>query len=70
MKFKATIEITPLELKHIIEDYLEAYGIKMVNDQDIHFIVEEVERGDQRDPWKAHELTKVKVKGLRIGEDK
>ena len=70
MKFKATIEITPLELKHIIEDYLESHGIKMVSDQDIHFIVEEVERGDQRDHWKQHELTKVKVEGLRIGEDK
>ena len=70
MKFKATIEITPLELKHIIADYLESHGIKMVSDQDIHFIVEEIERGDQRDPWKVHELTKVKVEGLRIGEDK
>ena len=70
MKFKATIEITPLELKHIIEGYLESHGVKMVSDQDIHFIVEEVERGDQRDPWKVSELTKVKVEGLRIGEDK
>ena len=70
MKFKATIEITPLELKHIIEDYLESHGVKMVSDQDIHFIIEEVEHGNQRDPWKMHELTKVKVEGLRIGEDK
>lgn len=70
MKFKATVEITPLELKHIIADYLESHGIKMVSDQDIHFIVEEVAHGDQRDSWKAHELTKVKVEGLRIGEDK
>lgn len=70
MQFKATIEITPLELRHIIEDYLERHGIKMVSDQDIHFIVDEVEHGDQRDPWKVYELTKVKVEGLRIGEDK
>ena len=70
MKFKATIEITPLELKHIIEDYLGPHGIKMVSDQDIHFIVEEVEHGDQRYSWKMHELTKVIVDGLRIGEDK
>ena len=70
MKFKATIEITPLELKHIIEDYLESHGVKMVSDQDIHFIVEEVEHGNQRDPWKVHELTKIKIEGLRIGEDK
>ena len=70
MKFKATIEITPLELKHIIEDYLESHEIKMVSDQDIHFIVEEVEYGDQRDHWKQQELTKVRIEGLKIGEDK
>lgn len=70
MKFKATIEITPLELKHIIEDYLESHGIKMVSDQDIHFIVEEVEYGDQRDHWKQHEFIKVRIEDLRIGEDK
>ena len=66
MKFKATIEITPLELKHIIEEYLKAHGIKGVSDQDIHFIVAEV----GRDLWKVHELTKVTIEGLRIGEDK
>lgn len=33
MKFKATVEITPLELKHIIKDYLESQGIKIGEDK-------------------------------------
>ena len=70
MKFKATIEITPLELRHIIEDYLEARGIKMVSDQDIHFIVEKQSHGDQRDSWVTYEFTKVRIDGIRIGEEK
>ena len=69
MKFTASIEINTSQLRTIIEDYLERNGIKNVSDQDIHFIIEEVERGDQRDPWKALELTKVKIDNIRVGND-
>ena len=70
MKFKATIEITPLELKHIIADYLESHGIKMVSDQDIHFIVEGMSHGNQLDSWTTYELTKVRIDGVGVGEEK
>ena len=69
MKFKATIEISSLELRHIIEDYLERNGIKSVSDQDIQFIVEKREFGNQRDSWEAHEFTKVLVSNVRVGDE-
>lgn len=67
MKFGATITLTPNQLRTIIENYLEQQGIKNVSDQDITFIIQEVERGDQRDHWKQHELTKVEIKNILIG---
>ena len=67
MKFGATITLTPNQLRTIIENYLEQQGIKNVNDQDITFVVQEVELGDQRDHWKQHELTKVEIKNIMIG---
>ena len=67
MDFNVTVEITPLELKHIITDYLKHNSFRCVSDQDIHFIVEEVKKGDPRDPWKCNELTKVLVKNIKIG---
>ena len=69
MKFNATIELSVLQLRTIIEDYFEKQGIKNVSDPDIHFVVEEIERGDQRDPWKTHELTKVLIKNIRLGNE-
>ena len=69
MKLKATIEISPLELRHIVEDYLEHNGIKSVSDQDIQFIVEKRELGNQRGSWEVHEFTKVLVNNVRVGED-
>ena len=67
MKFGATITLTPNQLRTIIEDYLEQQGIKNVSDQDITFIVQEVTYGDQRDSWKKHELTKVEIKNILVG---
>ena len=69
MKFKATIEISSLELRHIIEDYLERNGIKSVSDQDIQFIVEKKEFGNQRDSWVEHEFTKVLIDNVRVGDE-
>ena len=69
MKLNATIEIRTLELRHIIEDYLARNGVMNVSDQDIHFVVEKVEMGDQRDPWQTYELTKANVCNVRVGND-
>lgn len=65
--FKATIEITPLELIHIIEDYCEKNGLKGVSDQDISFKVEAVEYGNQRDSFISYELSKVIIKNVKVG---
>ena len=67
MKFGATVTLTPNQLRTIIEDYLEQQGIKNVSDQDITFVIQEVERGDQHDHWKQHELIKVEIKNILIG---
>ena len=67
MKFGATITLTPNQLRTIIESYLEQQGIKNVSDQDITFVIQEVERGDQLDHWRQHELTKVEIKNIMIG---
>ena len=69
MKFGATITLTPNQLRTIIENYLEQQGIKYVSDQDITFVIQEVERGDQRDPYKILTLTGVTIKGIRLGEE-
>ena len=70
MKFNATIEIDELKLRHILEEYFEQNGIKGISDPDIIFVVEEVERGDQRDHWTVHELTKVQIKNVKVGIEK
>lgn len=60
MKFNATIKITPLELKHIIGDYLEKNGIKGISDRNIHFDI-------HRDSYGIAELTSVIINDILIG---
>lgn len=67
MKFNATIELDKIQVLEIITKALETNGFK-ISHQDIEFKIQEVERGDQRDPWKVHEFTGVKIKNIQIGE--
>lgn len=67
MKFNATIELNKVQVLELITKALEANGLK-VSHQDIEFKVEEVELGNQRDFWKVHEVTGVKIKNIQIGE--
>ena len=67
MKFNATIELDKIQVLEIITKALEANGFN-ISHQDIEFKIQEVERGDQRDHWKAHEFTGVKIKNIQIGE--
>ena len=67
MKFNATIELDKIQVLEIITKSLEANGFK-INHQDIEFKIQEVERGDQKDPWTVHEFTGVKIKNIQIGE--
>lgn len=68
MKLNATISLTPVQVMEIICNYLSENNIKNVSHQDITFVIKEVERGDQRDPFKVTELTEVQIKNIKIGE--
>ena len=68
MKMNAIIRLTPVQVMEIICDYLSENGVKNVSHQDITFVIKEVERGDQRDPYKVTELTEVQIKNIKIGE--
>jgi hypothetical protein len=67
MKFNATIELNKVQVLELITKALEANGFS-VSHQDIEFNVQEVELGDQRDSWKVHEFTGVRIKNIQIGE--
>ena len=67
--FKATIEITPLQIREILCQYLKTKGIDNVSHQDISFIIETKEYGDQKDFfWTTNELKRVEIKNIKIGE--
>jgi hypothetical protein len=68
MKLNATISLTPIQVMEIICDYLSKNGVTGISHQDITFVIKEVEKGDQRDPYKVTELTEVKIKNIKIGE--
>ena len=67
MKFRANIQLNKVELCELITQALQKQGIR-ISHQDIEFKVEEVERGDQRDSWKVHELTGAIIKNISIGD--
>lgn len=67
MKFNATIELDKIQVLEIITQYLDKQGIR-VSHQDIHFKIEEVEHGDQRDSWKVHEFAGIKINNIQMGE--
>lgn len=67
MKFNAIIELNKVQVLELLTKALETQGIR-VSHQDIEFKVEEVDRGNQRDPWTVHEVTGVKIKNIQIGE--
>lgn len=67
MKFNATIELDKIQVLEIIAQYLDKQGIK-VSHQNIHFKIEEVNYGDQRDSWKVHEFAGIKISNIQIGE--
>lgn len=67
MKFNATIELDKVQVLEIITQYLDKQGIR-VSHQDIHFKIEEVEKGTQRDSYKVYELTGIKINNIQVGE--
>ena len=68
MKLNASISLTPAQVAEIICKYLSEYGINNISHQDITFIIKEVEKGNQRDPYKVSELTEIQIKHIKIGE--
>lgn len=69
MIMTATIQLTPLQLKEIITQYCENNGVKGVSHQDIDFIVQAVEQGDQRDSWTTYDLTGITIKNVKIQKE-
>ena len=67
MIMNATITLNQTQMREIICNYLERQGINNVSHQDISFVIEAVEHGDQRDTWTTHELTQIQIKNIRIG---
>lgn len=67
MKLNATIELDKVQVLEIIAQYLDKQGIT-VSHQDIHFKIKEIEKGHQRDSYKVHEFTGVKISNIQIGE--
>lgn len=67
MKFNATIELNKVQVLELLTKALETQGIK-VSHQDIEFKIEEVERGNQRDPWVVYDFTGIKIKNIQVGE--
>ena len=70
MLFNAKIELNPVQIKEIICDYLQQVGIKGISHQNIHFNIEEVEKGNQIDFWKEHELQGITIDNVQIGKGK
>ena len=66
MIMTATIQLTPLQLREIITQYCNNNGVKGVSHQDIDFIVQPVEKGDQRDSWTTYDLTGITIKNVKI----
>ena len=66
MIVNATIVLTPLQVREILCKYLEQEGID-VSHQDISFVVEAIECGNQKDAWCKHELKKVEIKNVKLG---
>lgn len=67
MKFNATIELDKVQVLEIITQYLDKQGIR-ISHQDIHFKIEEVEKGNQRDSYTVHEFAGIKINNIQIGE--
>ena len=69
MNFSATVELNPTQIKEIICDYLSQHGVHGVSRQDIDFVIKEVVREDQIDPWKEYSLTSIRIKNVKIGKE-
>lgn len=69
MILTANIQLTPLQLREMITQFCENNGIKGVSHQDIDFIIQPVEKGDQRDHWTTYDLTGVTIKNVKIQKE-
>ena len=67
MIMNATITLNQTQMREVLCNYLERQGISNVSHQDISFVIETVEHGDQRDSWITHELTRIEIRNIKIG---
>lgn len=69
MKLTATIELNKIQVLELITQALAKEGFA-ISHQDIHFIIETKEHGNQRDSWTTHELTGIKINNVQMNAGK
>lgn len=63
MKLTATIELNKIQVLELITQALAKEGVE-ISHQDIHFIIEAKEHGNQRDNWTTYEFTGIKISNV------
>lgn len=65
MNLRATIELDNKQIRELITKALGDEGIEIVL-ENIVFVIEKVEHGNQRDNWETSELTKIKIVNIKM----
>lgn len=67
MVMNATITLTETQIREILVEYLQREGMIGASHQDIHFNVEYVKMGPERDAVGTHKFTGATVKNIKVG---
>lgn len=65
MNLRATIELDNKQIRELITKALGDEGIEIAP-ENIVFVIEKVEHGNQRDNWETNELTKIKIVNIKM----
>lgn len=65
MNLRATIELDNKQIRELITKALGGEGIEIAL-ENIVFVIEKVEHGNQRDNWETSELTKIKIVNIKM----
>ena len=65
MNLRATIELDNKQIRDLITKALGDEGIEIAP-ENIVFVIEKVEHGNQRDSWETSELTKIKIVNINM----
>ncbi len=68
MEFRAAIELSPEQIREMIQTYLSNKGVYINSSEDIVFKVSKQERGSQIDPYTVYEFTGAKINNIKVGK--